>query len=200
MRRLQVLLIAAGLILAPVPAAAQAELFLRAGASFGNVSNSGVLPGSLTHCTGFAAGLGVATLGTLIGFGGEVLYAQRGLSGDTASGPDERRLDYLDIPVYLRVMLPTGRLRPYGFAGPQVSVELRCRAGGVPCPDSTAGGVRKKTDVAGVVGAGLRFGEDRAFSLEGRYVYGLSDLKLSTITSSSSYKTRSFLILAGWSF
>jgi len=36
--------------------------------------------------------------------------------------------------------------------------------------------------------------------LEGRYVYGLTDLKLSTVTSSESYKTRSVLILVGWAF
>jgi len=31
-------------------------------------------------------------------------------------------------------------------------------------------------------------------------VYGLTDLKLGTITSSESYKTRSFMILAGFHF
>jgi hypothetical protein len=36
--------------------------------------------------------------------------------------------------------------------------------------------------------------------LEGRYIYGLTDLKLGTITSSTSYKTRSFLLLAGLTF
>jgi hypothetical protein len=36
------------------------------------------------------------------------------------------------------------------------------------------------------------------FTFEGRYVYGLTDLKLNTVTSSSSYKTRSFLLLVGF--
>jgi len=34
-------------------------------------------------------------------------------------------------------------------------------------------------------------------TIEGRYVYGLQDLKLATITSSDSYKNRTFMILLG---
>jgi hypothetical protein len=37
-------------------------------------------------------------------------------------------------------------------------------------------------------------------SIEGRYVYGLTDLKLNTVTSSESFKSRTFLILAGYHF
>jgi hypothetical protein len=51
-----------------------------------------------------------------------------------------------------------------------------------------------------VIGGGVRLGAASAFTLEGRYIYGLTDLKLSTVTSSESYKTRSFAILAGWAF
>jgi hypothetical protein len=36
--------------------------------------------------------------------------------------------------------------------------------------------------------------------VEGRYVYGLTNLKLGTITEDESYKTRTFLILGGISF
>lgn len=48
-------------------------------------------------------------------------------------------------------------------------------------------------------GAGASLG-GRGLSLEGRYMYGLTDLKLSTVTSSTSYHSRSFLILAGVPF
>ena len=59
---------------------------------------------------------------------------------------------------------------------------------------------RPKTSTAAVIGAGLRLGGMSAMTIEGRYVYGLTDLKLNTVTSSQSYKTRSFLILAGLTF
>ena len=178
-----------------LPAALPAQsVGIKAGASFGNISNKGVLPGSLDNRTGFAAGIFLGS-GGAIGFGVEGLYAQRGLKSDGAS-TEETRLDYVDIPVYLKIALPLGPIRPFGYAGPQVSYEVRCKtAGGDPC--SAYGTTdRKKWDYAGVIGAGIKFGGSVGFGIEGRYVYGLRDLKISTITSPESYRTRSFLILA----
>ncbi len=174
------------------PAALPAQTIgLKAGASFGNVSNRGVLPGDLGRRTGFAAGLYVGS-GEAVGLGLEALYAQRGLTSDGASTA-ETRLDYVDLPVYLRLALPLPGVRPFAYAGPQVSYELRCRtAGGDPCGDTTE---RRQWDYAGIIGAGIRLGGSLGLGIEGRYVYGLRDLRLSTITSSDSYKTRSFMIL-----
>lgn len=194
---------AAALLLAAVPVVAQAqtgaEFGLKGGVSFGNISNKGVLPGNLDNRTGFAAGVSVATTG-LIGIGGEALFAQRGIKSDVAG--DGTKVDYVDIPVYLRVMAPTPGIKPFAYAGPQVSFELRCKANDADCPDVSPGGAeRKKTDFAAVIGGGAQFGgENGRFSLEGRYIYGLTDLKLGTVTDANSYKTRSFLILAGFVF
>lgn len=182
------------LLLSPTAVQAQTglDVVVKGGVSFGNVSNKGLLPGNLENRTGFAAGIGFATRG-VIGLGVEGLFAQRGV--ESASAVDERKLDYVDLPAYLRVMLPTGGLRPFAYAGPQVSFELRCRAGPVDCADGT----RKKTSYAAVIGGGLRFGGWRGVQIEARYVYGLDDLKLDTVTSEDSYKTRAFLILLGLS-
>ena len=74
---------------------------------------------------------------------------------------------------------------------------MSCSAGGgAACPSNG----RPKTTYAGILGGGVRLGPQSGLTIEGRYVYGLNDLKLSTVTSSQSYKTRSFLILAGWTF
>jgi outer membrane protein with beta-barrel domain len=179
-----------------VAAAASAQsIALKGGLSYGNVSNSGVLPGNLDSRTGFAVGLSLGPGHDILGIGVEGLYAQRGVTNST-SPANERKLDYIDVPVYLRAMLPSPGIAPFAYAGPQVSFELRCRAGGSVCPDSG----RPSTSYAAVIGGGVRLGAGSAFSIEGRYVYGLSDLKLGTVTSSDSYKTRSFLILAGWAF
>jgi len=175
-------------------APAQTGLGLKGGFSYGNVSNRGVLPGNLKERTGFALGLGAGTGRNMLGFGIEALYAQRGVTG--ATGPDERKLDYADVPVFVRVLFPSPGVAPYAYAGPQLSFELRCRAGSSPCPDTN----RPSTSYAAVIGGGARLGATSAFTIEGRYIYGLTDLKLSTITSSESYKTRSFMILAGWAF
>jgi hypothetical protein len=184
--------LAALLAVVPVSLAAQVELGVKGGASFGDVSNKGVLPGNLDTRTGFAAGVSVGLGGGLVGVGGEALYAQRGLTGDVG----EAKLDYLDIPVYLTVKAPTGPVAPFGYLGPQVSFELKCTNLDVDCVDDR----RSTTDYAGVIGAGVRLGTGTRVTIEARYVYGLKDLKLSTVSSEHSFKTRSFLILGGLLF
>ena len=181
------------LALAPAMLAAQG-VGIRGGFSYGNVSNRGLLPGNLGRRSGFAVGVAFGSATSLLGIGFEGMYAQRGVSG--AAAGDSRRLDYADVPVYLRLMIPTVAVAPYAYAGPQVSFELRCSAAPGDCPPSD----RPKTTTSAVLGGGVRIGPRGGFTIEGRYIYGLTNLKLDTITSSNSYKTRSFLMLAGFAF
>lgn len=175
------------------PAAFAQNMTIKAGASFGNVSNRGVLPGNLGTRTGFAAGLALPLLGgDPLSLSIEGLYAQRGVGSSTDTSA--RRIDNIDVPAYVKFTLPLPGIAPFAYAGPQVSFQVKCSAGPNPCPSGMP-----KTTYAGVIGGGLRLGNP-GLSLEGRYVYGLTDLKLSTVSSSSSYKTRSFLLLAGLSF
>jgi len=177
-----------GLFWAILPATGGAQgLAIKAGASFSNVSNSGVLPGNAKQRTGYAVGLGLESSGEL-GWGLEGLYAQRGVTSSTPG--DSRELNYIDVPLYLRLTLPVPGLRPFAYAGPQLSFEQKCTNGAGTCPDSG----RAKTTDAAVIGAGGHFG---GLALEGRYIYGLTDLKLSTVKSSSSYQSRSLLLLVG---
>jgi hypothetical protein len=193
MKRSFQLLPIALLALAPGLLAAQG-IGIKGGLSYGNVSNSGVLPGNQGRRTGFAMGVAFGSATGLLGLGLEGLYAQRGVTGAVAG--DSRQLDYADVPVYLRVMIPMVAVAPYAYAGPQVSFELRCSAAPGDCPPSE----RPKTTTAAIIGGGVRIGPRGGFTVEGRYIYGLTNLKLDTITSSSSYKTRSFLVLAGFAF
>lgn len=181
------------LALAPAMLAAQG-VGIKGGLSYGNVSNRGLLPGNLGRRSGFAVGVAFGSATSLLGIGFEGLYAQRGVSG--AAAGDSRRLDYADVPVYLRLMIPTVAVAPYAYAGPQVSFEIRCSAAPGDCPPSD----RPKTTTSAVLGGGVRIGPGGGFTIEGRYIYGLTNLKLDTITSSNSYKTRSFLVLAGFAF
>jgi outer membrane protein with beta-barrel domain len=188
----RILAIIAAVLLSTVPdiAFAQSGFGLKGGFSYGNVSNRGLLPGALHERDGFAAGISLVNARSLLGFGIEGLYAQRGVASSTAT--NSRKLDYIDVPAYLRISLPTPGVAPYAYAGPQVSFELHCSDA---CPSG-----RPKTTTAAVLGGGVRLGAQSAITLEGRYVYGLTNLKLNTVTSSDSYKTRSFLILAGIAF
>jgi hypothetical protein len=194
--RVRTLIISAGVALAfHGTLAAQAEYGLKAGASFGNIKNQGVFPGDLKTRIGAAGGLFLGYRAKVIGVGIEAMYAQRGARSDQSINDQWTHLDYVDIPAYLKVTLPTPGIRPFGYAGPQVSFEAKCRTANNTAPCPAAG--RKKTDFAGIIGAGVRLGGSAGLSLEARYVYGLTDLKLSTVTSSESYKNRTFMILVG---
>jgi hypothetical protein len=196
---IRILLGALALAAAAAPLGAQSawggEFGLKAGAAFGNISNKGILPGNLKTRTGLAGGLYLGYSAPVVGVGFEALYAQRGLESDESLSTAETRLDYIDLPVYLKINIPVSGFRPFVYAGPQISFEVRCKtAGGADCPETSD---RKSTDYAAVVGAGLRLGKRTAITLEGRYVYGLQDLKLATLTSGDSYKHRTFMLLLG---
>lgn len=180
----KLLLVFAALCVAPAIAHAQFEI--KGGLSFGSVTNSGVLPGNNGQRNGFVVGVGANTGGT-IGFGVEGLYAQR---GTTAT-----HLDYIDVPLYLRVAAPSV-VSPFAYVGPQVSFELKCGANNDIC----SGSGRPKKTYAGVIGAGVKFASLNNVSVEGRYVYGLTDLSFNTVSSSNSYKTRTLMLLAGVGF
>ena len=177
---------------APAVASAQG-IGLKGGLAYGSVpNNGGVYPGQLSPASGYAIGVGIASR-SAFGLGVDALYAQRGFTSSLAGG--SRELSYLDVPVYLQVQALSTGVSPYAYAGPQVSFEVSCRASGGSCPDG-----RSKTAYAGVIGGGVRFGTLSRFSVEARYVYGLTDLKASTVTEKDNYKTRSLMLLVGFGF
>ena len=192
-RPLLVVIAAAVTCTLPLSARAQSGFGIKAGLSYGDVSNKGLLPGNVSSRSGFAAGVALS-LGSPIGLGIEALYAQRGITSSVAGY--SRKLNYVDVPAYLRVSLPTPVISPFAYAGPQASFELQCDSDGAACPNSG----RPKTTYSGVIGGGLRLAALHGLSVEARYIYGLTDLKLSTVSTASSYQTRSFLLLAGINF
>jgi hypothetical protein len=166
-------------------------LVVKGGLSYGDVSNSGVFPGGARTRSGAAIGIGIVSGGAL-GLGVEALYAQRGIVGDPGSS---RELDYIDVPVYLQFAMQNPAMVPFAYAGPQVSFELKCGSDGGSCPSG-----REKISYAGAIGGGVRLPSLGGLSVEGRYVYGLTDLKLGTVSDPESYKTRAFMLLFGFSF
>jgi len=186
--------IASAALMAFAAPPAGAQLSLKGGVIHGNVKATGAVPEDLGARTGFTLGLSMTSGFSLMGLGVDVLYAQRGAEGEGATG--YWKLDYVDVPAYVIATLPTPGVAPYLYAGPQVSFEVRCRVGVAECPGES----RAKTTYAGVIGGGVRLGSSKAVSLEGRYVYGVKDLRLETVTVGSNYRHRSFMILAGLHF
>jgi hypothetical protein len=175
--------------LCSLPAAANAQSFgILGGLSWGNVPPSGVSPGELKANSGFAVGL-VAESGGVVGFGINGLYAQRGFTSSLTGSSS--KLNYIDVPVYLRLSIPNDMITPFAFVGPQASFELGCEGGN--CPSG-----RPKVTYAGVIGAGVKFGH--IVSVQGRYVYGLTNLNYGTVSNTNNYQPRSFMLLAGVGF
>jgi hypothetical protein len=185
-------LLALGLAL---PQSGQAQVTIKGGVSHGHISNQGVLPGDLNDRTGFAVGLGFATPRTqALGFGIEGLYAQRGANSENNTTAYD--LDYIDVPAYLRLMVPAGGLQPFIYAGPQLSFEVRCGSGGAVCENEN----RAHTTYGSIVGAGVRIGHETGLVIEARYIYGLRDLELDNVTDEATYRHRAILFLVGISF
>lgn len=191
MRNIKAVLVALAFLAAPAAGSAQG-IGIKGGVSYGNVSNSGVLPGDVGSRTGFTVGISAFSGGPLA-LGLEALYSQRGVTGveSTAS----RELEYIDIPLLVRAMLPAP-VAPYVYAGPQISYELGCDTGADSCPGSD----RPQWPTAAVVGAGVAFGGAQRFAVEGRYIYGISDLNFETVSDEDSYQERSFMVLASFLF
>jgi hypothetical protein len=185
------------LAIAPTAAFAQGGVGIKAGLTFGNVDNRGVAPGSQAFegTNGFTVGLslGTASDSAAIGLRLEGLYARRGVNA--SNNPDSRRIDFADVPLMLEFRLPVQGLAPYLYGGPQISYQLRCATDAGTCPEDNDG-----LSYAAVVGAGLRLGGSSAITIEGRYMYGLTDFTWTTVSNSESYRTRQFLILAGIGF
>jgi hypothetical protein len=181
-------------VLGAAPSIARAQgLEIKGGLSYGSVpNNNGILPGNLSPHTGFVVGLGVSS-GGVVGLAADLLYAQRGYTSSVVG--NSQKLSYLDLPVMLRVALPSPGITPFAVVGPQVSFELNCDSDGGSCPSG-----RNDFTYAGVIGAGAKFGMLGGLSIEARYVYGLSDLKYSTVSNGNSYQSRSFLFMLGLGF
>jgi len=192
MKRSLIAMAIAAVSIMPMTASAQG-IGILGGLSYGSVpNNNGVLPGTLKANSGFAIGLGLEGGGP-ISFGINGLYSQRGFTSTTAGA--SQKLSYIDIPVYLKLSIPNPVLTPFAFVGPQGSFEMNCDADGGTCPSG-----RDKVTYAGVIGGGVKFGMLGGLSVQGRYVYGLNNLNLSTVSNAGNYHQRSFLLLAGIGF
>jgi hypothetical protein len=142
----------------------------------------------------------------------EALYSQKGADvDDIDGGSGTLAVDYFEVPLLAKVMVPTGgNVRPVFFVGPAVAFEISCsisaEAMGVSVDvDCDASGLdggleRKKTDFGILGGAGLEVDAGPVVvTFEGRYNFGLTNLDDSG-DPGFSIKSRTFSILAGLLF
>src|SRR5687767_13160292 len=150
---------------------------------------------------GFVGGLFVvAPMTDLIAFQGEALFSQKGASFDEGGDEAEVELDYLEVPLLLRVgRAPSGSTSFHAFAGPSVGLKLRARATSTfdgETEDEDIGDDVETFDLGLVAGAGVDVGR---FTLDGRYTWGLRNVN-NLAPDEVEIKNRVFSIMAGVRF
>jgi hypothetical protein len=115
---------------------------------------------------------------------GEANMVTRG--GRSEDGVETLRLQYLELPLLLVVPVDIGRFQAYGFGGPLLSLETRCRyifeeeglKTNFGCDQSTSSVFdRRPFDYAATIGAGLShpLGSGRIL-VEGRHTWGMRNV------------------------
>lgn len=130
----------------------------------------------------------------------EALYSQKGAKINEGGGEGELELDYLEIPVLVR--LSSDRSMPtsfHVFAGPSVGFRLRAHAKsefGGESEDEDISDDIERLDFGLAVGAGLELGR---FIVDGRYTWGLVNINKEE-PDEVKVKNRVFSVMAGIRF
>lgn len=131
------------------------------------------------------------------------LFVSKGAEGEV-SGPDGLKLNYLEVPLMLRLGLGSGSgVRPHVYAGPYFGFQIDCtveRFSG-DC-DDFPGISTNSVDIGGILGGGLDFSVGPLILTGGvRYGFGVSkvaDFEFGSVQESA--KNGTFAIYTGLSF
>ena len=173
------------------PAAAQGTgVGFKIGPTFADFTSEAI---DIDRRTGWHAGIFIGgNRDGIAGWQTEINWLRR--RGTTTLLGDEFHIDYVQVPIFLRINAGTrskNGFALYGLAGPAFSVRIADEINGVTIDDSFEG-----TDVGLVLGAGV---EITRLILEGRYEWGFRRIN-NTFSNASEIKTRSFTLLAGIRF
>jgi Outer membrane protein beta-barrel domain len=156
------------LLALPQTSAAGIKFGLKGGANIANVNgNWNDALGDWKSTVGFCGGIFLElNFGKVLTIQPEVLYTMKGAD----MGDGKLKFDYLEIPVLLKVRIPTGNIHPFIFAGPAFGFNLKAaideyQLDGMPTADYSA-----------VLGGGLQLG--RSVHIDVRYTMGLQKLEI----------------------
>lgn len=175
---LSVILAASFLLLVAAPATSEAgiKFGLRLGGNTAKLTGDDIqdIEETIKSKTGLVAGVFLAiNLGKIVTIQPEVLYTMKGTKLEDSLGEYSGKLygDYLEIPLLLKIRIPTPGIQPAIFAGPSVGFKLREKltfdGQDVPLEES----LLENNDYGAIFGAGLDLG--RHFMIDVRYSLGL---------------------------
>lgn len=170
-------LTALALAAAPAAAEAQSGFGIVGGVNFATFSGDDA--GDAGHRTGLLlGGFAAIPLGNVLTFRPEVVYTQKGATFETAGVEQGLQLDYIEVPILLRIGVPVG-MGLHALAGPTMAFELSCSSdlegGGVDVSGDCGDDEDRKSFLVGFqAGAGvdLPLGAT-VLSLDGRYTFDL---------------------------
>ena len=177
------------LVTLATPTPGSAQLGLKGGLSFATLSNAAP---DLKTRTGFAGGIALNLGRGPVVLQPEALFVRKSATREILPGEESAsmRVDYLELPLLVRLNLPAGGVTVFGLAGGLYDIVLSCGLVGGTCPSYVS-----KHDFGVALGGGLRFSGRRGLSIEGRYTWGLK--QISEISTGLDQRTRTFMILAG---
>ena len=195
------------LLFTPCSLSGQISLGFQGGLSLATVGGSDLDLFDPGYRKGFGLGAFLELpVGDVLSIQPEILYLQKGFH-ESEQGVDVTfALDYVEIPVLLRINVPVeGTVAPYFLVGPALGFKAGCEVTGeeggvevkVDCDEAEA--EIKSLDFGGVVGGGISFEAGPGnIHVGARYNYGLTSLDDSG--EDEDVKNRAFSFLAGYSF
>ena len=169
------------LLVVPRPILADVQFGIKGGGNMANFIGADVQNmdlGMLSSKIGFCAGAFVAfNLGSVVTIQLEGLYTMKGAKETYSDGTDtyigKLMFDYIEVPLLLKLRIPTPLVSPFVFAGPSVGFKLSSKIKTIinGVSETTPVTDLKSFDYGGIVGAGLNVG--RHFQLDVRYSLGL---------------------------
>ena len=186
---------------------AQTTLSFRGGASIATLGGPDIddIGSTIDSRTGLNVGAALTFgLGGNLGVQVGGAYVQKGFSLTEQSAKVTFALNYIEIPVLLRVGIPTaGNISPHFFLGLAISIEAGCSVeasdqGVSVSVDCSEGDFDvKSTDLGGMGGVGLDIATAGPLSITLDVIYNLGLSSIDDAASSDDLKNRAWSILAG---
>jgi hypothetical protein len=177
------------------------------GPSFTNIT---IEPETIFGTSGVTGGHGGVLLslngGAPVSFEARLLWEPRSVEISNVSSAVQARVDYVGLPLLVRVSLGQARVRPLLVTGPELLIKARARlegtVDGVHFEDESFEDQVRATDVALDVGAGVEIAVGRAsLILEALYSHGLRNVAVPQSGGNVDVaKTRAFRLSGGIRF
>ena len=151
------------LVTAQRDARAQATFGAFAGINFSDVDVSNLSAETLESRTGFMVGGWVGKrLGSLFTVRLEGYWTQKGADISGLAAPTSLKINYIEVPLILRLEIPLVVIKPAIYAGPAIGFKTDCKVENqtliLGCDDPGTNFMVKSTDLSGIIGAGIGLG------------------------------------------